>query len=173
MAPHEWGDKAVRECVDRGAAGCIVERNHLGDHPTFVLVARAKERGAKVHVLDRDPNKDPFPSRVPGMIYVREVVSSTSKASRASGGAVETEAGRVHVVGVMRELEEEWTTFVPGDAKSPNRYDAAARLINELLGLDQDTPRTEPKNDLATATTLNAELRKGLAGLAGRRGVGL
>jgi phage terminase large subunit-like protein len=167
MAPHEWGDKAVRQCADRGAAGAIVERNHLGDNATFVLVARAKERKLQVHVLDRDPKKDPFPSRVPGTIYVRERVSSSSKATRASGAAAETEARRVHVVGVMRALEEELTTFVPGDSRSPNRYDAAAQLINELLDLDQDTPRVDTSRDVASAAVLAGALRGALRG--GRR----
>lgn len=166
--PEVWGDLVVRECADGGAAGVVIERNHLGDNGTFVLRSRAKERGMQVRVLRKE---DTFPARTPGVIYVREVVAASSKSSRASGPAAETEAGRVHCVGVLPELEYEFTTYEPGDRKSPNRYDAATYALIELLGLAEEA-KPDPKGNVQQAALASDELRAALRRMAPRR-VGL
>lgn len=168
-APEEWGDIVVRQCADNGAAGAIVERNHLGDHPVYVLRSRAANRGLTVHVLAKGK---PFPRRVPGRIYVREVVAARDKISRAGGPAAETEAGRVHLVGELPELELELTTYEPGVSKSPNRYDSCVYLVTELRGLAEAPPPTNPIADVHDARKAHAQLRERLSRI-GRRPVGL
>lgn len=174
MAPEEWGDLAIAQHVDNGAAGAIVERNHLGDHPTFVLRSRAKERKVNgqpitVHVLERDK---PFPARTPGRFYVREVVAAASKSTRAGAPAAETEAGRVHVVGTLPKLEHQWTTFEPGSRKSPNNYDASVYLIIELQGL-AEAPKNAPPKDAMRAAYELAQKFKALQARGGSRRIGL
>ena len=177
-SPETWGDIVVSQCADHGAAGAVVERNKVGDNPTFVIRSRATTRGITVHVLEKHK---PFPSRTPGRIYVREVVAASSKATRGSAPAAETEAGRVHVVGTLPELEQQLTTYEPGDSKSPNRLDAAVHLITELRGLSVDAPNDTPDADIAEALALQKALSEAASkrtlldriGLAGRRSVGL
>jgi phage terminase large subunit-like protein len=173
--PEEWGDMVVDECV-RGAAGVILERNHLGDHPTYVIRSRADSRAKRdgitldVRVLPKDGK--PFPPRAPGVIYVREVVAASSKTTRASGPASETEAGRVHLVGLMPELELELTTYEPGTRRSPNRLDAFVYLVLELRGLTDEKKPRQPKADAAAAKVAHDTLRDRLRGLGlGRVGI--
>jgi len=130
--PETWGDLVIQACVEGGASGVVVERNHGGDLPTTVLRARAAERGARIEVLDPDPAKRPFPARTERRIYVREVVAARSKESRASAPAALYEAGRVSHVGVLDRLELELTTWEPGSRRSPNRLDALAYAVAEL-----------------------------------------
>lgn len=132
LAVEQWGDIAIAECIDHGAAGIVVERNHLGDNPAYVLRSRARTRGRDIRVLDRDA---PFPRRDPAIVWVREVAAVRSKGERARGPASETEAGHVHMVGTLHDLESELTSYEPGQRTSPNRLDALAWLITELLGL--------------------------------------
>jgi phage terminase large subunit-like protein len=133
MGPEEWGRIVVTECADRGAAGAIVERNHLGDNAVFVIRAAARDRGMTVETLTR-PDQ-PMPRRRAGTIWVREVVAATSKGARASGPAAECQAGRVHLVGDQPTLEDQLTTYAPGSGRSPNRYDAFVYGVLELAGL--------------------------------------
>lgn len=173
MAPEEWGDLVIKQHIDNGAAGAVVERNHLGDNATFVIRSRAKERKINgsditVHVLEKGK---PFPSRTPGRIYVREVVAAESKTTRAGAPAAETEAGRVHVVGTLPKLELQWTTFEPG-TKSPNNYDASVYLIIELQGL-AEAPRPAPPKDAIRAAHDLAQRFKEAQAKRGSRGFGL
>jgi phage terminase large subunit-like protein len=165
--PEEWGDLAIDRCA-RGAAGCVVERNHLGDNAVFVLRSRATTRGLKVEELPlKDPK--PFPARKPGVVFVREVIAASSKGSRAGGPASETEAGRVHMVGRFAQLEGELTTYEPGTgAKSPNRFDAFVYLVIELRNLARGSRNTGAA--VKDAAALAQELRLRLA-VRPRRGL--
>ena len=169
LKPEAWGDLVVSECVNGGAAGAVIERNHLGDNATFVIRSRARNVGWDVRVLERGER---FPARQEGVVFVRENVSGRSKTVRASGPAAETEAGRVHVVGTMPALENELVTYVPGSRRSPNRYDAAVYAILELLELQVDAPRVTVR-DVHTARAAQTEIRRRLAGVRGSRRVGL
>lgn len=169
LQPHQWGDIAVDHCVNKGASGCIVERNHLGDNATFVLRSRAKEHGYQVRVLKKGK---PFPQRTEGVIYVRELNQSSSKTCRAGGPAAETKAGRVHIVGTLPDLEEELTTYEPGSTRSPNRYDACVMVINELAGLDSER-QLDPDHDIDVAAAAAKELRLRLARVNTRGRLGI
>jgi phage terminase large subunit-like protein len=175
MAPEEWGDIAIRECAEGGAAGCVIERNHLGDNATYVLKSRAENRGFRVELLKRwtEDKCESFPARKPGVIYVRECVSADGKGARAQGPAVETEAGRVHIVGRLAELELELTTYEPGTSRSPNRFDAFSQLVTELRELWREAPKRNAKQDVKAAKEANAALLAKLTAAGRRRGVGL
>lgn len=151
--PDQWGSIVVQKCLEYQAAGVIIERNHAGDNPTFVVRACARDvdPDITVRVLRRD---EPFPYYTPKMIYVRELVSANPKTTRAAGPAAQTKAGKVHVVGTFDDLERQWTTYVPGLSKSPNNYDAAAQLLSELLELGEE--RTGQSAQTNVTRTSNA-----------------
>lgn len=140
MPAEDWGDKTVQECLDRGAAGAVLEINHIGNTGRAVLKSRAQIRGAELRVIDRADEGKPFPERTPGVIYLREIHTRDDKGARGMGPASETALGFVHLIGLFPELELELTTFEPGQTrKSPNRFDAHNYLFAELRGLLKPT----------------------------------
>lgn len=64
---------------------------------------------------------------------VKLVFASKGKYVRAEPVAEMYEQGRVHHVGVLSRLEEELTSWVPGDP-SPNRLDALVWAVTDLAG---------------------------------------
>lgn len=162
MPAEEWGDKTIAECLDRGAAGAVLETNHIGNTGRAVLSSRAKLRGAELRVIDRADDGKPFPERTPGVIYLREIHTRDDKGTRGMGPASETEQGLIHLIGLFPELELELTTFEPGQGKkSPNRFDAFNYLIAELRGLTRPTTEDTRKRFAGDLAALEA-LAKGL-----------
>lgn len=65
---------------------------------------------------------------------VRQVHASVGKKARAEPVASLWEQHRVHVVGALPRLEDQWTSWVPlEDTKSPDRLDASVWAVVELL----------------------------------------
>lgn len=158
MPVEEWGALVVDTCLSRRAAGVLLETNHAGDLARGPIVAAAKTRAIAVRITPRDK---PIPRFTPGVLYIKELFSRADKLSRATGPAAETDAGRVHHVGEHAELELQLCTF-DGTGKSPNRYDAAVQLVNELASLTAaKPPRTAADTNVQAAQTrLREELRK-------------
>lgn len=158
--PNKWGDM-VCDQHERGAAGAVIETNRGGLYLTATVRQRAELRGLQVRELT-DPEK-PFPPRTPGVIYVREIRTQDSKETRAYAPASATEAGRVHMVGTFDELESELTTYEPGTGqRSPNRYDALSYLVLELLGLDREARKVDPKVIMKGTQAAFQKLRQGM-----------
>ncbi len=157
MPAEEWGDKTIAECLDRGAAGAVLETNHIGNTGRALLKSRAQIRGAELRVIDKADEFKPFPERTPGVIYLREVNTQHDKGTRGMGPASETEQGFIHLIGNFPELELELTTFEPGTTrKSPNRFDAHNYLFNELRGLNKPTAADVRKTFAADLEALKA-----------------
>ncbi len=131
MGPSQWVQKAIDHCA-HDASGLVVERNRGAQVNTDLIRAHAGPRGFEVTILEKDA---PFPRRVPGRIFIREMWAASSKHSRGEGPADLGRAGRVHHVGAFPELEYELTSWEPGVGLSPNRLDAHAYLIGELSGI--------------------------------------
>jgi hypothetical protein len=84
-------------------------------------------------------------------VPVKIVHASRGKYTRAEPISTMDEQGRLHLVGHFKELEDELTTWVPGQ-KSPNRLDAYVWAFTELMSLytplefssnhPEDLPRT-------------------------------
>lgn len=158
MPPELWASMAVDECCN-GAAGVVVERNHAGDMPRDLIKVHAGHKGLKVVLLDAKDKDKPFPSRTPGVIYLRELVSSETKGDRAAAPASLYEQGHVHHVGTFEELELEMTTWEPGVTRSPNRLDACAQAITELL--DVRVPqKVAPDVNITAVHRAQKELRR-------------
>lgn len=169
MKPEEYGKRAIDAYFDDGAAGAVIERNRLGDHAIYVLRSAAKDRQLVVREVERDK---PFPERTPGVFYVRVVTATSDKYTRAAGPAAETYAGRVHHVGRLDALETEMTSWVPGARSSPNRLDAAAHGISEVLELAEEKPRAAKVREAHDARTVQKLLRERVMKARGRGRMG-
>lgn len=168
--PGAWAKIAIDWCV-KGAAGVVIERNHLGDTAAHTIISEARARSMTTEIL---PHAKPFPIRQPGHVFIREVTAASSKGTRASGPATETGNGRVHLIGHLDELEYQLTTFVPGEGgKSPNRFDAHAYCVTELAGLEHDHPGRDPAAEAAAAEKAQKELTESLRRSGARSRIGL
>lgn len=170
MRPEIWATRVVDE-YEAGAAGVVIEvtGNSGGDSPLAIIRYEARARGYDV-IEWPEKNGKPMPPRTPGKIYVREVQAQERKEDRAEPAALLTERGHVHLVGKFDDLELEFTTWIPRDRKSPNRLDAAARAIIELMGVTRGQP-VDTSKDVDAAVDANAALRKRLARRAASRTV--
>lgn len=106
-SPETWARKVLTVADEWDADQIIAEVNQGHDlvSTTVQLVARA---GGMRHPR------------------IRQVTASKSKVARAEPIAGLWEQHRVHVVGTLPRLEDEWCSFVPGEStKSPDRLDAS------------------------------------------------
>lgn len=156
MGPEEYASIVVREC-QRDASGVVVERNHFGEHARAVINVHAKLAGMRTELLP-DPKRS-FPPRRPGTIFVREVVSHTSKETRAAPAAALAKAGLLHHIGTLARLEHEQTTWEPGTRRSPNRLDAMVFAACELGDVTITAPR-DAARDVDAAARVNKSLAK-------------
>lgn len=107
--PHQWASRLVG-CHDRW----------LGDR----VVGEVNNGGELVEANLRTVD--------PGIPYTA-VHASRGKRVRAEPVAALTEQHRVHIVGVLDELEEQLTSWVPDQGDSPDRLDAFVWAATELV----------------------------------------
>lgn len=93
-------------------------------HQADVVVAERNQGGDMVAAIFRAASMD---------LPLRLVTATRGKAVRAEPVAVLYEQGKVHHVGVMRELETQLTGWVPGDPVSPDRMDALVWAVTYLM----------------------------------------
>lgn len=107
--PEVWANRVVRAYHDHEADRIVAEKNFGGDMVESTIKA-----------LD---------SKVPVLV----VTASRGKVVRAEPVSALYTDGRIHHVGTFPQLETEMTSWVPGDAESPNRMDALVWAITELM----------------------------------------
>lgn len=107
--PEEWAREVVDQARKWQCPHVAVESNQGGD------MVRAA-----IHAVD--PN-----------VIVKKITARGTKETRALPIATMYEQGRVHHVGFMPKLEEQMTTWVPTDSRSPDRLDALVHAIHDLL----------------------------------------
>jgi phage terminase large subunit-like protein len=107
-SPEVWANKVV-EMARKWMCPVIAEVNQGG-----ALVRNA------INAID--PN-----------VKVLEVHSKHGKALRAEPTVLAYEQGRVHHVGFLAELEDQMTSWIPGEGKSPDRVDALVHALTALL----------------------------------------
>jgi predicted phage terminase large subunit-like protein len=117
LSPAKWGRKAVSFYETLKMDRIIAETNNGGDMVEHVV------RTAAEH-LDIE-------------ISFRKITASRGKHTRAEPVAALYEQRRAHHVGLMPDLEDQMTTWVPGD-KSPDRMDALVWLGTEAMLLSPD-----------------------------------
>jgi phage terminase large subunit-like protein len=99
----EWAERVVQLYREWGATLIIVEANNGGDHI-----------GGSLMAIDRS-------------IPYEKKTATKSKEARALPVSMLYKRGRIHHIGNpnrFTKLEHEWTNWVPGEGKSPNRLDA-------------------------------------------------
>lgn len=108
LGPLYWGRRTTDLYHDVDADRVVAEKNFGGE-----MVE------SNIKVSDKS-------------VSVKMVHASRGKAVRAEPVASLYADGLVHHVGAFPELEAEMTSWVPGDAESPNRMDALVWVVTEL-----------------------------------------
>jgi predicted phage terminase large subunit-like protein len=114
-SPAGWADVAVQAHEDFEADAIVAEKNYGGDMVKHTLENSRRAGGIKPRVI--------------------LVESRRGKALRAEPVVALYEKGRVFHVGKqgdLSKLEDEQTSWVPGEGNSPNRVDAEVHGITEL-----------------------------------------
>jgi phage terminase large subunit-like protein len=110
--PAEWGLEALNLYYKYEADLRVGENNNGGDmveHTVMSMVKKGKQK----------PN-------------FKQVHASRGKMTRAEPISALYEKGEIHHIGAFKELEDQMTTWVPGE-KSPDRLDAAVWALTELM----------------------------------------
>jgi phage terminase large subunit-like protein len=118
--PEAWGERSVL-LHDRLDADAIVAESNQGGEMVEHVIRGAAEA---LHRAGR---------RASRFIEVRLVHARRGKETRAQPVSALYAQGRVHHVGVLRELEDQWATWVPGQGASPDRVDACVYALTELM----------------------------------------
>lgn len=97
--------------------------------------------------------------QVDPMVKVQEVRASRGKAVRAEPVAMVYDQGRAHHVGYLSaQLEEQMSTWVPGDKESPDRMDALVWAVTALLPeITRPPARDVAPGDVVTALPTGAD----------------
>lgn len=122
-SPQEWGSQAV---------GCY--KRHRADR----MVAEVNQGGEMVEYVIRS---------IDSRVSFLSVHASKGKITRAEPIAALYEQGRVHHVGGFPQLEDQMTTYVPGN-KSPDRMDALVWALTELMLDDDFSPNFKIVSDV-------------------------
>lgn len=131
--PAEWGAAAILAYKD-------AFEGDAADH----IVAEANNGGEMVrHVL----------STIDGNVPVKLVHASRGKQTRAEPVSALYQKGQVKHVGIFADLEDQMTTWVPGEGSSPDRVDALVWAISDMMAR-KGPVRMDPK-------VMAAQMRRG------------
>jgi len=123
--PEEAVAEVVRVCLLHKVNEIATETNAGGDLIEILIRNTFKAKGAQL--------------RIPRIIPLR---SEQDKSERADPVVALYNVGMVHHLGRFCELEQEQTTWVPGQTKtSPNRIDACVFAVNALNPMHSGTPQ--------------------------------
>lgn len=118
-SPAQWGKVAV-QAYDRYHADRIVaETNQGGQMVEHVIMSAARDMFVSKERESRN-------------VAYRGVRASKGKHTRAEPIAALDEQGRIHHVGMFSELEDQLTSWVPGE-DSPDRLDARVWAFTDLI----------------------------------------
>jgi phage terminase large subunit-like protein len=123
-SPEKWARTANDEYARLVADAIVAERNFGEDMVRFTL-ENSGFKGARIKM----------------------VRSRRGKAIRAEPIVALYEKGKVFHVGQLTELEDEQTSWIPGQGASPNRVDALVHAMTDLVAHAQPGSFASP-NDL-------------------------
>lgn len=110
LSPNQWAAKAIRLYEDVGADRIVIETNQGGDMAENTL-------------RQVSPN-----------VPIKRVHASKGKRTRAEPVSALSEKGRVRHVGLLKELEDQMTSYTGSTRdKSPDRMDAFVYAVTELV----------------------------------------
>ena len=126
FSPSEWANTAI-DAYDYHRADAIVpERNNGGDMvESTIRTVRAN-------------------------VSVKTVWASRGKQTRAEPVSSLYQQNKVHHVGAFKDLEDQMTTWVPGE-KSPDRLDALVWALTELMLGEEEEPKGTATGAMAAA----------------------
>ncbi len=107
--PKGWASEAIRAYQKYGADRIIAEMNFGGEMVESVI-----------------RNVDPD-------VSYKSIYASRGKRARAEPISALYEKGRIHHVGVFKDLEDQQCNFTPETKKSPDRIDALVWCFTELI----------------------------------------
>lgn len=142
---HAAARRAWEMFIQYGATWLIIETN-MGKKWLMQVVNDAYAEMQKEHEPgcdDADCKGCLFP---PGPAPVKEVTSLAGKKLRAEPVASRYEQNRVKHVGTFIELEDQQCTWIPGEAKSPDRIDALVQAGLFLMGKENKLVRVAAPN---------------------------
>jgi phage terminase large subunit-like protein len=147
LSPGEWGERAVL-LFDELEADCIVGEANQGGAMVEYVVRTAAEK------LYREKKRP-----TPHVRYI-SVHASRGKHTRAEPVAALDEQGRTHHVGTFPELEDQMSTWVPGQ-KSPDRMDARVWATTALMLeiVDRGESEDPPDPDVSSRWSDNGDSR--------------
>jgi phage terminase large subunit-like protein len=131
-SPGVWADKAVGRYEEYRADAIVPEKNYGGDMVKHTLENSRMAKGLGPRIIP--------------------VESRRGKALRAEPIVALYEKGKVFHVGArgdLGKLEEELTSWVPGEGPSPNRVDALVHAITELAKKSAPAQISDPNKLLA------------------------
>lgn len=142
---HAAARRAWEMFIQYGATWLVIETN-MGKKWLMQVVNDAYAEMQKEHEPgcdDADCKGCLFP---PGPAPVKEVTSLAGKKLRAEPVASRYEQNRVKHVGTFIELEDQQCTWIPGEAKSPDRIDALVQAGLFLMGKENKLVRVAAPN---------------------------
>lgn len=120
--PDGWGRAAITAWVEWEADGIVYETNQGGDLVKATIVQAYRDMRAAGLVTGPEPRLIP-------------VHASRGKRVRAEPVAALYEQARIHHVGSLAHLEDEWTSWTTQSKDSPDRMDAMVWAATVLLDL--------------------------------------
>lgn len=142
MSAEQWSLEACRLAYDIGASVIVVETNYGGDMATRVIRTAWAEL-VRTGEIDGDVLCP----------LVRPVRARQGKLLRAEPIAQQMHMDRVRLVGLLLDLEHEWTTWQPSDPMSPGRIDASVYLAYHLLPIPSTgTQFAAPSGSMPTSS---------------------
>jgi len=142
MTPNEWGLKVCRAAIEHDADAICAEKNQGHD----LVIKLVEDSWAELVRLGEATG--PMPRVIP-------VHSKVGKRLRAEPIAGQFEQHRWHTLsGRVPRLEDQLTTWVPGEGDSPDRVDAMVHAATELTsgGGGVVVAETAPATPLAGTT---------------------
>jgi phage terminase large subunit-like protein len=133
VAGHAAARLAWEMFLKYDATWLVIETN-MGKKWLMQVVTDAYKEMQKEHAPDCDGEDCDGCLFPPGPPPVKEVTSLAGKRLRAEPVASRYEQNRVHHVGTFVELEDQMCTWIPDEAKSPDRIDALVQAGLYLMG---------------------------------------
>ena len=125
-SPGEWGKLAVQAYDKYDADRLVAETNQGGAMVEHVIASAAKDMYERKERTSKN-------------VAYRGVHASKSKHTRAEPIAALYEQGKIHHVGMFAKLEDEQTSWVPGE-DSPDRMDASVWAFTDLMLNGRNVP---------------------------------
>lgn len=144
--PTLWVPRLLDRYLESRCDLIVAELDSGGNLVVEVIRLHARERGIRLNIVD--PDSRAVLRHDARVVNIKAInTQQKSKAARAKPVAMATQKGRVNHPRPLAVLEKEllsWDSNNPR-AKSPNRLDAHVHGVRELLDLNSEEEKRDPK----------------------------